>query len=266
MKEYRLYKMTWPEIKEAVKEVDAVLIPVGATEQHGLHLPVEFDHFSATQFCELAAKDLNENKGKWVLVTPTINYGCSWYHMNFPGTISLSQRTFMDVVTQVCESVSHHGFRNLIAVNSHGGNTAALTTCLTDLYAEKRIRVALAQYWSLGASAIKDLGISSPLIHAEEIETSIGMALGTDVRMNDLSRACFSRRKTHEEKGIPTSSHIAYDMITPGSGVIIPMDFIDEISDTGVVGDATLASKEKGEKLVAAIKEKLIELVEDLCE
>lgn len=265
MKEYRLYKMTWPEIKEGIDKIDAVLIPVGATEQHGRHLPVEFDHFSATQFCELAAKDLNKNKGKWVVVAPTVNYGCSWYHMNFPGTISHSQRVFMDVVTEVCESLDHHGFKRLIAVNSHGGNSAALTTCLTDLYAEKKIRVVLAQWWSLAGSAIKELGIDSPLIHAEEIETSIALALGTDVRSEELSRACFSRKDKHEDKGIPISKHISYDMRTPGSGVIIPMDYIDEISDTGVVGDATLATKEKGEKLVKTINDKLVELVEDLC-
>jgi len=243
---------------------DAVLIPVGATEQHGRHLPIEFDHFSANQLCETAAKALNE-RGKWVVVTPIINYGCSWYHMNFPGTISLSQKTFMEVVREVCDSLVHHGFKNLIAVNSHGGNTAALTTCLTDLYAERKTRVVLAQWWSLAGSAIKELGITSPLIHAEEIETSIAMALGADVRMEELTRACLNRRETHESKDIPTSKHIAYDMITPGSGVLIPMDYIDDISDTGVVGDACLATKEKGEKLVESIKAKLVELVEDLC-
>jgi len=263
MKEYRLYKMAWPEIKEAVGRIDAVLIPVGATEQHGRHLPVEFDHFSATQFCEMAAKKLNE-KGKWVVVAPTIIYGCSWYHMKFPGTVTLSQKTFMEVVTEICQGLASHGFKNLIIVNSHGGNSAALTTCLTDLYAEKRIRVILAQWWSLAGTAIKELGITSPLIHAEEIETSIAMALGTDVRTGELTRACFNRRETHEAKGIPTSKHISYDMITPGSGVIIPMDYIDDISDSGVVGDACLATKEKGMKLVETINAKLVELVEDL--
>ena len=263
MKEYRLYKMTWLEVKEGIEKIDAVLIPVGATEQHGPQMPIDFDHFSATQFCEAAAKAANE-RDKWVVVAPTINYGCSWYHMNFPGTVTLSQETFMKVVREVCESLAHHGFKNLIVLNSHGGNSAALTTCLTDLYAEKRIRVVLAQWWTLAAPMIKELGITSPLIHTEEIETSVGMALGTDVRMDRLVRDCFSRREVYEAKGIPTSRHIAYDGLTPGSGVIIPMDFIDDISPSGVVGDATLATREKGEKLVAAIVSRLVELIEDL--
>lgn len=265
MKEYRLYKMTWPEIRGAIEKIDAVFIPVGSTEQHGHHLPVECDHFTSTYFCEVAAESLNK-RGKWVVVAPTINYGCSWYHINFPGTISLSQKTFMEVVNDVCSSLAHHGFKNLIVLNSHGGNSNALNTCLTDLYAERGIRVAIAQWWTFISGAIKELGITSPLTHAEEVETSIAMAIGLEVRVNEQTRDAFSRREIHETKGVATSKHIAYDKITPGSGVTIPMDYIDDISDSGVVGDATLATKEKGEKLSQVIISKLVDFVEDLAQ
>ena len=263
MKECKLYKMTWPEIKEGIEKIDAVFIPVGSTEQHGHHLPVECDHFTSTHFCEVAAKSLNE-RGRWVVVAPAINYGCSWYHINFPGTISLSQNTFMEVVKDVCSSLAHHGFKNLIVLNSHGGNSAALTTCLTDLYAEKGIRVAMAQWWTLIAEAIKELGITSPLTHAEEVETSIAMAIGLDVRVQELTRDAFSRREIHKTTGVANSKHIAYDGITPGSGVTIPMDYIDDISQSGVVGDATLATKEKGDNLSQVIISKLVDLIQDL--
>jgi creatinine amidohydrolase len=263
MKEYKLYRMTWPEVKDGVEKIDAVFIPVGSTEQHGRHLPVECDHFTATHLCERAAKSLNE-RGKWVIVAPTINYGCSWYHINFPGTISLSQKTFMEVVKDVCISLAHHGFKNLIVFNAHGGNSATLTTSLTDLYAEKGIRVAIAQWWTFITETIKELGITSPLIHAEEVETSIAMALGLEVRVKELTRDAFSRQEVHKAKGVATSKHIAYDGITPGSGVTIPMDYIDDISHSGVVGDATLASKENGEKLSQEIISSLVDFVEDL--
>ena len=118
--------------------------------------------------------------------------------------------------------------KSLIVLNSHGGNSAALTTCLTDLYAENRIRVILAQWWTMIGSNIKELGIKTPLLHAEEIETSVMMALGANVRVDQLSRAGFDRQEIHQSKGIPTSKHIAYDYITPGSGVIIPPDYIDD--------------------------------------
>jgi creatinine amidohydrolase len=262
LKEFRLYKMTWPEIRDGLEKINAVLIPIGSTEQHGHHLPIEFDHFFATQICEKAAKELLK-KGKWAVVAPTINYGCSWYHLNFPGTVSLSQKTFMNVVTEVCESIARHGFKNLIIVNGHAGNTPALTTCLNDLYAQKKIRVCLNTAAGVGP-VIARLGVRSPLIHAEEVETSMGMALGVDVRMEKLTKDGFNRREIHQSKGIPSSRHIAYNGLTPGSGVIIPMDYIDEISDTGVVGDATLANRENGEKFIEAIIATLVELVEDL--
>ena len=264
MKEWRLYKMTWPEIKEGIKTIDAVLIPVGATEQHGRHMPVDHDYFTSTRLCEMAAKALCE-RGRWVVVAPTINYGCSWFHMNFPGTITLSQRTFMEVVKEVCESLLRHGFRNLIVVNNHGGNQAALTTCLNDLYAAKGIRVLFASGMDLAAEAIKELEMKGPLQHASEAETSIAMALGQDVRMNELTRDGLDRRKIHEAKRIPTSKHIAYDISIPGSGVFIPFDYTNDISNSGVIGDATLATKEKGQYLVEAITRKITELTEDLC-
>ena len=113
-------------------------------------------------------------------------------------------------------------------------------------------------------STIKDLGIESPLIHAEEVETSLAMGLEADVREEELTQACFNRCETYKAKGIPTSRHIAYDALSPGSGVLLPMDYIDDISDSGVVGDACSATRSKGKKLIDAIEAGLVELVEDL--
>lgn len=263
MKEYRLYKMTWKEIKDAINQIDAVLIPVGSTEQHGYHMPVDFDHFCATQLSELAAKAVNE-RGGWAVVVPTVPFGCSWCHMSFPGTITFSQKTFMKVVREVCESLAHHGFKNLIIVNGHAANPAPLTTCLTDLYAEKRIRVVLAQWWNMVPPVLKELGIESPMIHAEQIETSMAIALGVEVHMDKAVRYMVNRRKIHESKGVPTSRHIAYDAVTPGSGIIIPLDYVDDLTPFGVTGDPMPATREKGEKLVATVVSTLVELIEDL--
>ena len=73
-----------------------------------------------------------------------------------------------------------------------------------------------------------------------------------------------SRREVHEAKGIPTSKHIEYGMVPSGSGVLIPPDYLDDISASGVTGDATLAAKEEGEKLIEVIRSRVVELVEDL--
>jgi creatinine amidohydrolase len=255
--------MTWPEVREATPHVDAVLIPVGVTEQHGRHMVMDTDTNHSVYFCERAAAEV-QARGGYVLVAPPLCYGASWYHMKFPGTIAIRQRTFMDVIKDICVSLNEHGLRNLIIFNSHGGNTNALRTALDEMMEECHLRVLLAQYFMLVQKAMKDLGIESPFIHSEEVETSIAMAQGNRVVMAEATRACFSRKEVHAQKGIPTSRHISYDLITPGSGVFTPMDWLHEVSETGVVGDASKAKMETGKVLNDHCTNVLVELILDL--
>src|SRR5579859_4978238 len=109
--------MTWPEV-EAARErgVAAVLIPIGSTEQHGRHMPLDTDCFIARELCGRAAA-LGEEQGVRLLVAPTLNVTLSWYHMQFPGSLKLSTTTFLQVFREVCDSLAQHGFERLIAVN-----------------------------------------------------------------------------------------------------------------------------------------------------
>src|SRR5207244_8776702 len=109
--------------------VDAVLIPIGTTEQHGHHMPLDTDCFIARSLCARAAAE-GETAGVELLVAPTLNVTLSWYHMQFPGSIRLSTTTFLQVFREICDSLAQHGFRNLVAVNGHGGNAAALTVAV----------------------------------------------------------------------------------------------------------------------------------------
>lgn len=261
--EYRLGKLTWPQIKDVLPSVHAVLIPVGSTEQHGRHLSVDNDYFSSETLCKMIAQNAQDG-GLRVLVAPTVTYGISWYHTNFPGTVSLSQQTFMRVIKEVCEGLINQGFKNLIIFNSHGGNTPALTVAINEIYEKLKHRVMLCQWWSLSAEVLQKRGIRTPLLHAEEAETSLAMAIGGTIVLEELSRAAFERKKALREVGVPTSKHISYDQLSPGSGVLIPMDYIDDISATGVVGDATAANKATGEAMLQNIIEKTIDLIKDI--
>ena len=198
MKEYLLDHMTWQELGDVLSQIDAVFIPVGATEQHGPHLEIRFDAFSASELCYRAARTLNE-QGRWVLVAPTVNYGVSWYHRNVPGTITLSHETFRNVIKDICRSLTRHGFKNLIIVNTHGGNNSTLTSCLDELNAEERIRVIMAHWSSVAAPEIKRLGIETPSMHAGESETSLGYGLGMNVRRDKLSGTILNRMEKHRE-------------------------------------------------------------------
>src|SRR3989442_2886238 len=126
MAEHLIERMTWEEVDTRIKDgVDAVLLPIGTTEQHGPHMPLDTDCFIARSLAERAA-ELGDEQGVSVLVAPTMNVTLSWYHMQFPGAIRLSTPTFLQVFREICDSLVHHGFENLLAVNGHGADIPPL--------------------------------------------------------------------------------------------------------------------------------------------
>src|SRR5207244_5460052 len=148
-------------------------------------MPLDTDCFIARSLAVRAA-DLAEADGLSVLVAPTLNVTLSWYHMQFPGSIRLSTTTFFQVFREVCDSLVHHGFENLVAVNGHGGNIAALTVAVNHYFEQTGRRVFLVQWWDLAADALTE--IEGPLIHAEEAETSPALALGQRLEAELASR------------------------------------------------------------------------------
>ena len=102
------------------------------------------------------------------------------------------------------------------------------------------------------------------MIHTEEIETSVAIAIGQRALLEKAKKDCYSRRAVYENREIPTSDHVAYDALNSGHGVAIPMDFIKDISSSGIVGDATLASMEQGKELVHLIIQRTVEMISSL--
>ncbi|MFN8188567.1 MAG: creatininase family protein, partial [Gaiellales bacterium] len=97
MGEHFIERMTWEEVDARIAAgVDAVLLPIGTTEQHGPHMPLDTDCFIARSLCERAAT-LGEHEAVSLLVAPTLNVTLSWYHMQFPGSLRLSTTTFLQV-------------------------------------------------------------------------------------------------------------------------------------------------------------------------
>ena len=263
MDEFKLGKHTWPEISKVINDIAAVMVPVGSTEQHGPHLPFDTDTFVSVSLAERCA-ELCRSRGTRILITPPVSFGVSWYHKDFAGTLSLTTTVYISLIKDLLRCLIRDNFKNIILLNSHGGNTACLTVAINDIYEETRHRVYLVNWASLVSDQIQSLGIRSPLIHTEEVETSVAMALEQRVVSEKRQRDCFSRRKVYEEKGIPTSEHVAYDALDPGHGVVIPMDYVKDISKSGIVGDATLGTQEKGKEIVLMIVKRLADLISDL--
>jgi len=108
--------MTWPEVQDLRTRTDMVIIPVASLEQHSLHLPIGTDYFNGLERAKLIAQKAD------VLVAPILLPGNSPYHMEFPGTITLSSQTIQQVYFEAAQSLMKHGFRRFLLLNSHGGN------------------------------------------------------------------------------------------------------------------------------------------------
>jgi creatinine amidohydrolase len=108
--------MTWPEVRDLLTRTDMVLIPVPSIEQHGPQTPTGTDYYAGVEQAKLIAQRTD------VLVAPVLLVGQSPYHMEFPGTITLSSQTIQQVYFEAAESLIQHGFRRFLFLNSHAGN------------------------------------------------------------------------------------------------------------------------------------------------
>ena len=111
--------MSWPEVQDLLTRSDIVIIPIASIEEHGPQLPVGTDFLSATERAKLIAQKTD------VLVAPILLPGISPYHMEFPGTITLSSETVERVYFEAAQSLIHHGFRRILFLNGHAGNQYA---------------------------------------------------------------------------------------------------------------------------------------------
>jgi creatinine amidohydrolase len=128
--------MTVPEVRDLLTRTDMVIIPVTALEQHGLHLPMGTDYYSAIERAKLIAARTD------VLVAPILIPGQSPYHMGFEGTISLSSETIQMVILEAAESLIRHGFKRFLILSSHGGN-AAVTALIVDRINQETAGIAV---------------------------------------------------------------------------------------------------------------------------
>lgn len=242
-----LAEMTWPEAKKRFKDVDVAILPVGATEQHGPHLPLDTDAFDADYLARAVAGRCSHPKP---IVLPLVPYGVSYHHEGFSGTISIANQTLSRLVYDIGMSAARNGVTKLVIINGHGGNDPALNYAAQEINRDAHIFVAVDS----GETSDVDIYgmIDTPNdVHAGEIETSTSLAVRPDVvRLNRL------------EKLVPQFSSRYLDF-TSKRGISWHA-FTKKISDSGVMGDPTRASAEKGEKMWEVMIEHLVAFVEDL--
>ena len=250
-KTYRYEELTWPQIKQAVEEQKVVLLPVGSMEDHGHHLPLLVDFCTVTEMARRAVERAPEE----ALLMPPIYYGFEEHHMDFPGTIAIDGQHFIDYITDIGISLGRHGFTKIVLVNGHGSNVPFLEIAARNVTNSTPAICALVSWWGLGKEIIAEIRESQfpgGLSHACEAETSALLYLRPDLVQMDKAEKDFSAQ---------TSEHIWWDLQTPS-----PVAFTEwwsRNSKEGVVGDPTLATREKGEKLVEGIAEELARFLKE---
>jgi creatinine amidohydrolase len=136
-----LQEMTWTDVEDYLKTCDMVIIPIGSTEQHGPHLPLGTDSYIATDM----AKMISARTG--VMVAPVLLTGYSVYHSGFSGTLSLKPETMEQVLFESAEMLIKHGFRRIMFLNGHGGNTIVQSKTIHRInHNTEAIAVALGDY------------------------------------------------------------------------------------------------------------------------
>jgi len=170
------------EEARAVAPETLLLLPAGATEQHGPHLPVGTDFLTIEYLARAAAA---EAAGKIpLLVAPTMPFGSSHHHLPFGGTMSLSTDTYYHVIYDLVESLIVCGFRSIFVLNGHGGNNELIQLVARDLALKHSARLAAASYWIVAWDALVELHAHVPGRlpgHAGAFETSQMMALRPDL-------------------------------------------------------------------------------------
>lgn len=169
-----LAEKTWREVAAYLEHDDRIIVPVGSTEQHGLRAVLGTDHLVPAGIAREAGRRAQ------VLVAPALNYGMSLHHMAFPGTVSLRPSTLLQVTCDILASLARHGFRRILFLNGHGGNTATLQAGIAEAGdIHTALRVKLCAWWELpGVKALLDQAFGDKEGgHGTPGETSLTMAL-----------------------------------------------------------------------------------------
>ena len=255
----RYDRLTWPEINDAVEAGATILVPVGATEDHGPHLPLDVDRRIVEAICEPAAAAHDD-----VLLFPTIDHGYLPHHMDFPGGITIGWRTFVDHLIDVCVSLAHHGFEKILLVNGHGSNHHLLDLVTRQVILQyPDVHCAFLSWWQLEevrevAAAVREAGPQGSA-HAGEMETSIYLHLFPD--RVDMDAAV--RDVAYPESRHFNNLDLAGETRPEDSTPVSMMEWWSTISETGVMGDATAAAAETGELLLDAAVEGLGSVLEE---
>jgi creatinine amidohydrolase len=254
--EYRYEKLTWPEINDAVELGKVCIVPCGAVEQHGPHLPLDVDLVCPLGVALGAGREVPDR----LLVLPIVPYGYTGHVMDFPGTINTDFEHFMHQVLDITKSLAYHGFKKIILLNGHGSNMPNLDLVARRTNLETDAECVLIAWWNLLAvdkafmPRWRQSKFPGGCAHACELETSMYLYLdGGNVRKDLIKSGAISFNEDN-------SPFNWVDLFAAGPATVI--SWTSSYSETGVLGEAELATAEKGREACEEAIKQLIRFVD----
>ena len=246
-------ELTEREIEQARTAGYLVLVPVGAIEQHGPHLPSDTDISSSHSVAIEAARRLDRT-----LVAPPVSWGYSAMHMGFASTITLRPATLLSLLEDICGSLVANGFRKVALVTSHAGNRAISQLFIREFKTRIGITMASLHYADFGREAFTATRSSRTggEMHAGEFETAIQLYLRPELVDMEFAAADYVDPKRHFGLSSATAD------IYKAGNVTVGYD-IKERFPTGVLGDPTVASAETGKAVFEAVIDGVVGVLDE---
>ncbi|RLE96723.1 MAG: hypothetical protein DRJ57_05240 [Thermoprotei archaeon] len=241
MSEVEWAKLAYPDVESLDREKTVVILPIGSMEVHGPHLPLGQDTLVVHRVAVEAAR-----KSPPALVLPPLYYAYVPENRHFPGTISLSGVTLLKLLEEICDEVYRNGFKRILILNGHGGNTRLLRLFVREMQerGKRYLLYVWAEPWRAIHGLIERLRETETIGHAGEIETSFSLYL--------FPQLCRMDRVKRPAKLGPV--WVVEGLETMADWICFAVE--------GYLGDPRAASSEKGEKLFNAWVEKLVEVIE----
>lgn len=228
------------DVKEQIRENNVAILPVGAVEAHGPHLPLGTDNILAERLATKLAERVNGYE------LPLLPFGQVWSLKEFPGSLNVSNQSMVSLLTDIGTSLHRQGFRVFVMLNTHLGNATALKEAARELF-EICPELKVFYFFYPGMNEVAHKVREKPAahgsyVHADEIETSLMLYLAEEYV--DMSKAIDDTPKIPENADVTP---------TPWG----------DFTETAVLGDATLATKEKGKQIIDTALAKMAAFIEE---
>jgi creatinine amidohydrolase len=230
-----VFGMNEYDFRIALKKIRRAIIPVGALEQHGAHLPLSTDSIIAEYFARMVAEKIG------AFVMPVISYGVSFEHKPM-FNVSLRNSTLSTMICDACMSLGEIRIKQIIILNGHHGNTGALQYISQELHNKipRDVNIHTIHYWQM---------MTREFDHAGEVETSLVLAIAPEL--------------VHMDRAMPNSKKLSKSKAAYSSSINAPGSF-PKITGNGVWGDPRKATVAKGDNLIKEITSNLAKTITDL--